>query len=152
MEQLVQQVQLLTTKVAEQDAIINTANLTRFRLTASQIIKSFNDIKPFSGADSYKLKSFLKSVENVEILCGDNNNDLREYCLRSIVNTKIIGKARNAMLEIPEDQRNWTTVVKTMMLRFKPKHTIHQLLFQAKEMKVFSLKDLFNKLTTINPI
>lgn len=149
MEQLVQQVQLLTQKVLEQEAQLNTSNITRFQLTASQIIKNFNDIKPFSGEDNYKLKSFFKSIENAEMLCGERNQELREYCLQTMVNSKIIGKARNAILEIPEDQRNWTTVMKTLTLRFRPKYTIHQLLFQAKEAKVFNLKDLFNKLTTI---
>lgn len=149
MEQLIAQVQLLTSKVSEQEAIINTGALTRFRLTPSQIIKNFNDIKSFSGEDSYKLKSFLKAVENAETLCGESNNELKEYCLRLIVNSKIIGKARNTILEIPENRRNWTTVVDTLTLRFRPKWTIHQLLFQAKEIKVFNLKDLFNKLTTI---
>lgn len=43
MDQLVAQVQLLTNKVAEQEAIINSGNHTRFQLTASQIIKNFND-------------------------------------------------------------------------------------------------------------
>lgn len=148
MEQLIHQVQLLTQKVTEQDAIINTANLTRFRLTASQVIKNFNDIKPFSGEDNYKLKSFFKAIENAEELCGENNVDLKEYCLKLVVNAKIIGKARNAILEIPERLRNWTTVKATLTTRFRPKFTIHQLLFQAKEVKVFNLKDLFNKLTT----
>lgn len=148
-EQLVQQVQLLTTKMAEQEAIINTANLTRFRLSASQVIKNFTDIKAFSGEDNYKLKSFLKAVENSELLCGENNDELREYCLKLVINSKIIGKARTAILKVPEHRRTWTTVVATLTLRFKPKFTIHQLLFQAKETKVFNLKDLFNKLTTI---
>lgn len=149
MEQLINQVRLLTTKVQEQEAIINTSNLTRFKLSASQVIKNFNDIKQFSGEDNYKLKSFFKAVENAELLCGEHNEELKEYCLRLVVNSKIIGKARNAILEIPENLRNWTTVVNTLTLRFKPKYTIHQLLFQAKEIKVFNLKDTFNKLTTI---
>lgn len=149
MEQLIAQVQLLTTKLAEQEAIVNSGALTRFQLTPSQIIKNFNDIKAFSGEDSYKLKSFLKAVDNAETLCGDGNRELREYCLKLTVNSKIIGKARNTILEIPENQRNWSTVVTTLTSRFRPKFTIHQLLFQAKEIKVYNLKDLFNKLTTI---
>ncbi len=68
-EQLIQQVQLLTQKVTEQEAVLtNTSN--RFQLSASQVIKNFNDIKPFSGEDAYKLKSFFKSIENAEELCG----------------------------------------------------------------------------------
>src|ERR1700744_5166023 len=149
MEQLIAQVQLLTQKVTEQEAIINSGSITRFQLTASQIIKNFNDIKAFSGEDSFKLKSFLKAVENSEKLCGNGNNELREYCLQTIINSKIIGKARDAILEIPEEKRNWLTVVQTLTLRFRPKFTIHQLLYNAKEIKVHNLKDLFNKLTTI---
>ena len=147
-EQLIQQVQLLTQKVTEQEvALTNTSN--KFQLSASQVIKNFNDIKPFSGEDTYKLKSFFKAIENAEELCGNHNQDLRSYCLRMMINAKIIGKARNAILEIPENQRNWITVQRTLKLRFRPKYTIHQLLFEAKGMKVFNLKDLFNKLTTV---
>lgn len=151
MEQLIQQVQLLTQKVTEQDAMLNvaTANTTRFQLSASQVIKNFNDIKSFSGEDSYKVKSFFKAIENAEELCGTQNQELRSYCLRMMINSKIIGKARNAILEIPENQRNWTTVKRTLVLRFRPKFTVHQLLFDAKGIKVFNLKDLFNKLTTV---
>lgn len=148
-EQLVAQVQLLTNKMTEQEAIISSGGFTRFQLTPAQIIKNFNDIKAFSGEDSYKLKSFLKSVQNSENLCGEGNNELKEFCLQSIINCKIIGKARTTILEIPEDRRDWNTVVATLKLRFKPKCTIHQLLFQAKDIKVYNLKDLFNKLTSI---
>lgn len=148
MDQLIQQVQLLTQKVAEQETTLNTTR-NRFQLSASQVIKNFNDIKPYSGEDSYKLKSFFKSIENAEELCGSQNQDLRAYCLRLMINSKIIGKARNAILEIPENQRNWITVQRTLKLRFRPKYTIHQLLFEAKGFKVFNLKDLFNKLTTV---
>lgn len=149
MEQLITQVQLLTNQVAEQQAIINSGNHNRFQLTAAQIIKNFNDIKAFSGEDSYKLKSFLKSVENSERLCGENNGELKEFCLQNVINCKIIGKARTTILEIPEDRRNWNNVISTLKLRYRPKHTVHQLLFQAKEIKVYNLKDLFNKLTSI---
>lgn len=87
MEQLIQQVQLLTQKVTEQDVILNTttANTTRFQLSASQVIKNFNDIKPFSGEDSYKVKSFFKAIENAEELCGTQNQELRSYCLRMMI-------------------------------------------------------------------
>lgn len=148
-DQLIQQVQLLTVKVTEQGIALNTASTTRFQLSASQVIKNFNDIKAFSGEDNYKLKSFFKSVENVEDLCGNQNQELRSYGLRMIINSKIIGKARNTILEIPEHQRNWVTVQRILTLRFKPKYTVHQLLFEAKGMKVFNLKDLFNKLNTV---
>lgn len=65
------------------------------------------------------------------------------------INSNIIGKARNGILEIPENQHDWTTVKATLTFRFKRKYTIHQLLFQAKALKIFNLKDLFNKLTSI---
>lgn len=148
MEQLTQQVLMLTQRIADQDGRLNQMRTTRFELTADQIIRNFNDIQPFSGEDSYKLKSFLKAVDDAESLCGENNGPLRQYCLR-IVNSKIIGKARNAILEIPENLRTWQTVVDTLKQRFRPKRTVHQLLYQAKELKVYNLKDLFNKLSGI---
>lgn len=148
-EQLTAQVQLLTQKLSEQDEKIKQMKTTKFELTADQIIRNFNEIPAFSGEDSFKLRSFLKTVEDVEQLCGENNIQLKQYCLKKLINSKIIGKARNAILEIPEHRRNWSTVVETLMLRFRPKQTIHQLLFHAKELKVYNLKDLFNKLTSI---
>lgn len=149
MEQLTNQVALLTQQLNEQTHRLNQVNRTAFELTPDQIIRNFNEITPFSGENSFKLKSFLSAVEDVEALCGQNNAQLRQYCLKKIINSKIIGKARNVILEIPEDSRNWATVVNTLTLRFRPKRTIHQLLFQAKELKVFNLKDLFNKLSSI---
>ena len=143
-KRLFEQIQNLTVKLNEQ-----TVNVTKFNLTPAQIIRNFNEIPPFSGEDSYKLKSFLKTIEDCEKLCGENNNELKCYCLTKIVNNKIIGSARNAIMEIPEHQRNWYNVEQQLRTKFRPKHTVHQLLFQAKDLKVHNLKDLFNKLNRI---
>ena len=149
MEELQAQIQLVTQKLNEQQRIINTGSLTRFELTAAQIIKTFNDIQPFSGEDNFKLKTFIKSVETAEQLCGNQNIELKLYCLQIVVNTKITGRARSIILEIPEGQRTWQTVVDTLTLRFRPKQSIHQLLYKAREIKVSHLKDLFYKLNNI---
>lgn len=148
-QQLIAQVQALQAQLNEQSGRINSINQTQFSLTADQVIRNFNEIPPFSGEDSFKLKSFLKTVEDVESLCGANNIPLKQYCLKKVINTKIIGKAKTTILEIPEHRRNWTTVCETLMVRFRPKQTIHNLLFQAKEIKVSSFKDLFCKLSNI---
>lgn len=148
-EQLTEQVATLIQQLSSQEARFCTIQQTRFQLNADQIIRNFNEIPPFSGEDTYKLKSFLKAVNTVEALCGTNNNDLKEYCLARLVNSKVIGKAREAILEIPEHERNWERTVQTLFLRFRPKQTIHQLLYHAKELKVYNLKDAFNKLTKI---
>lgn len=147
MEQLQHQLQVLANQVAEQEARLAFAN--RFELTPNQIIRHFEEIKPFSGDGTYGLKSFLLSVQGVEALCGDQNRDLKQYGLTKVINTKIIGAARGVVLEIPEDRRTWETVVETLTVRFRPKKSIHQLLFQAKEIKVENIKDLFEKLTKI---
>lgn len=149
MDQLTQQIQILTQQLASQEAKLQQVEITKFRLTPDQIIRNFNDITSFSGEDSFKLKSFLKDVNCAEQLCGMDNAELKTYCLNKIINGKIIGKARNCILEIPEDERNWQTVVRTLTLRFRPKQTIYNLTFLAKELKVFNLKELFNKLTKI---
>lgn len=134
-EQLNEQVTRLTQQLASQEARFQTIQQTRFQLTPDQIIRNFNEIPPFSGEDAYKLKSFLKTVNTVEALCGDNNPELKQYCLARLVNAKIIGKARETILEIPEAERNWQRTVQTLALRFRPKQTIHQLLFIAKDIK-----------------
>lgn len=149
MAQLTDQIALLTQKLAAQEAKLNQMSVTKFELTADQIIRNFNEIPPFSGEDGYKLKSFLKTVQDVESLCGNNNQQLQAYCLSKVINGKIIGKARNTILEIPENKRSCNSVVETLTLRYRPKQTIYQLLFQAKDLKVYNLKDLFNKLNNI---
>lgn len=122
---------------------------TQFRLTADQIIKHFTDIPLFSGEDSYKLKSFLKNVEQAELLCGQDNDDLRTYCLAKVINGRIVGRARTVLLRIPDQERTWQKVIDTLKQHFRPRSTIHQLLFQARLIKVYNLKDLFNRLTKI---
>lgn len=157
-EQLTEQVAILTQQMAQQrqqqqiqqqriDA--NAIDETRFQLTPDQIIRNFDEIPAFSGESSYKLKSFLNTVASVEQLCGFENNNLKRYCLQKTINAKIIGRARLAILEIPDGERNWETVVATLTEKFRPRQTIHQLLYQAKDLKVFNLKDAFEKLTKI---
>lgn len=138
------QVTSLTQQLATQEVGLTNVQLTKFKLTADQIIRNFNEIPQFSGEDSYKLKSFLKTARTVEALCGQNNK-LKEYCLKKLVSSKVIGKAREAILEIPENDRNWEKQVQTLFLRFRPKQTIDLILFIAKELKVYNLKDAYNK-------
>lgn len=59
MEQLTDQVAVLTQQQAVQENRLNAVQQTRFQLTADQIIRNFIVVPPFSGEDSYKLKSFL---------------------------------------------------------------------------------------------
>lgn len=148
-QQFHEQLQILNQKINEQETRLHQIQNTRFNLTPDQIIRNFNEITSFSGDNNYKLKSFLKSVEDVESLCGMNNEDLKQYCLKKLINNKIIGSARNAILEIPDHQRTWTNIIAQLQLKFKPKSTIHQLLFTAKELKVNNLKELFEKLNEI---
>lgn len=148
-QQLLEQVNVLQKQLAEQTMMIHGMKTTKFDLSPDQIIRNFNEIPPFSGDDTYKLKSFLKCILDTESLCGQNNEELKQYCLRKLINNKIIGSARNSIMEIPENQRTWTSVIQQLRLRYRPKNTIHQLLFNAKEIKVFNLKDLFNKLNRI---
>lgn len=153
LKQELYQQQMIQKKLCEQiqclNQKLNEHNVTKFNLTPDQIIRNFNEIPPFSGEDSYKLRSFLKSVQDVESLCGENNIELKCYCLKKIINNKIIGVARSAIMEIPESHRSWTNVVQQLRMKFRPKHNIHQLLFHAKDLKVHNLKDLFNKLNRI---
>lgn len=142
---ILNQLEVLTRELAT----IKANQATKFNLSSNDIIRTFDNIAKFSGEDNYKLKSFLKSVKSAEDLCGDQNYDLKAYCLTRVINGQIIGRARNAILEIPEGERSWTNVVQTLSQRFRPKQTIHQLLYFAKELKVFNLKDLFNKLNEV---
>lgn len=145
-EEIVERIALLQQRLTAQEQRINNVQTTRFQLSADQIIRNFNEIQPFSGEDSYKLKSFLKNVNNAEALCGEANIELRTYCLSRVISGKIIGRANNVILEIADADRTWANVVHTLMTRFRPKTTVHQLLFTAKETKVHNIKDLFNKL------
>lgn len=146
-QQLQQQVAVLTAILTEQMRLTQNRVL-QFNLTPDQIIKHFNNIPLFSGENSFKLKSFLKNVEQAEQLCNDND-ELRSYCLAKIIDGNIIERARAIILRIPDAERNWQNVVGTLGEHFKPRNTIHKLLFQARGLKVFNLKDLFNKLSNV---
>lgn len=143
-KRLLDQVNTLNQKISEQEKKLSEVKSLKFDLTPNQIIRNFNDITPFSGEDHYKLKSFLNAVSDCENLCGDI--ELKCYCLKRVINSKIIGMARSTIMEIPDHMRNWCNVMQHLKLKFRPKETIHQLLFKAKETKVHNLKDLFNKL------
>lgn len=145
--QLQQQVAVLTANLTEQMQLTQNRVL-QFNLTPEQIIKHFNNIPLFSGEDTFKLKSFLKNVDQAEQLCNDND-ELRAYCLAKIINGNIIGKARAIILRIPDAERSWQNVDATLGEHFKPRNTIHKWLFQARGCKVFNLKDLFNKLSNV---
>lgn len=149
MEQLQQQIHQMQMQIVAYETKMSNLQQTCFQLTPNQIIQNFNDIPPFSGEDNYKLKVFLRYVSNVEELCGQNNEELKHYCLRRIINGKITGRAHGFILEIPESQRTWNQVVQTLRDRFRPRGTIMQLLFAAKNLKVYNIKDLCNKLTQI---
>lgn len=145
-EKLADHINMLHQQLAEQEVKVRQLKATKFNLTPDQIIRNFNEISPFCGENSYKLKSFLKAVEDVEQLCGDNNDELKQYCLKKLINNKIIGCARNIILEIPDHQRTWNNIISQLKLRYRPKNTIHQLLYKAKEIRVSDIKDLFSKL------
>ncbi len=148
MEELQRQILALQTQINNQE-IKFKSSAAHFNLTADQIIRNFSDIQPFSGDNNYKLKSFLKAVDDAEILCGEENDTLKTYCLRKTINNKIIGPARNVILEIPEDKRTWSCITTQLKLRFRPKNTINNLLFQAKNLRVSNLKELFYKFSHI---
>ncbi len=147
--QLQQQIAQLNQQLQRQQQQFQNIQATRFNLKPDQIIRNFSEIPAFSGEDNFKLKSFLKSIKDVEQLCGENNEELKTYCLRKTINNKIIGAARNAILEIPDQQRNWEAVETQLKAKFRPKLTIYNLLYNANEIKVYNLKDLFIKLHKI---
>ena len=146
---IVEQMNFMHQQIAEQQEKLKVLQTTKFNLTADQIIKNFNDIPPFSGEDHYKLKSFLNTVNDAETLCGENNAELKTYCLKKIINSKIIGKARNTIMEIPENLRTWNSVINQLKMKYKPKDTIHHLLYVAKNLRVSNLKELFIKLSEV---
>lgn len=128
-----------------QENHIKSLSSTKFNLTADQIIKIFDEVQPFSGEDSYRLKSFLRNVANAEELCGESNPELKRYCLKKVITGKIIGRAQNTIMEVPEAERTWSNVVATLKSRFRPRTTVYQIFSRAKALKVINLKDLFNK-------
>lgn len=144
-EQLAKQVSQLTDQYPESQAHSIPGTATKFNLSAMDIITIFEKIKPFSGEDDYKLKTFLQAVSNAEVLCGTATG-LRLYCLGLVISTKIIGEASNIIAEIAEHSRDWASVVETLKLRYRPKYTVHLPLSQGREIKVNNLKDLFKAL------
>lgn len=146
MEELVEQIQNLEMTVKELEEKSRNPNL--FNLTSNEIIQMFYKIQPFSGENDYKLKPFLEIVKHVAVLCGEND-ELKTFCIQIIINHKIIGLAKDIILEIPKNQRTWSNIVEHLKIKFRPTNTIDNLLIQANQLKVRNLKDLFNKLTKI---
>lgn len=146
---LQQHIAELANRIEQQRQQINALQPTLFELSPNQIIQQFNNICPFTGENYQNLPLFLRNVEAALELCGQDNRNLKDYCLRQVIQTKIGGQARSFILEIPENLRTWATVVQTLRERFRPRTTIMQQMLQAREVKVFNLKDLLHKISSI---
>lgn len=124
-----------------------TSNQPNSNSHPNDIIQNFNVIPLFAGAED--LNAFLNNVNSTLLLCG-SNEELKAYCLQKIVQTTITGPARSSIAELQGAQRNWENVAALFRNKYRPKTTtIPQQMHAARELKVFNLKDLINKLNSI---
>lgn len=145
MEELRNQNAQLQALIQQQQHEINTHRLP-FVMNPAQIIETFNSIKSFSGdEDSYQWRTFRRAVNGAISLCGDQDVNLRTYCLNRVVNTKIVGSAASLLLEMPNDNLTWEAVVEFLEQRYRPRGTTCDLIYKARITKVLSLEDMFTK-------
>lgn len=119
-----------------------------FELSADQVLKKFNHIKPFYGKQEDSLQEFLNAVENVASLCGENAN-LLQFGLQIVFKEKIQGEAKLAIQRLGADL-TWEAVKAELKLHFRPRKTYKRLMDEARNIKVSSLRDLFNIVRGIN--
>lgn len=120
-----------------------------FALDNNQIISHFNQLKQFSGDGEYPWRAFRSDVRATVELIRPGNDQLKVYCLSRVVSSKIVGKAAALLMEMPEEDRTWDTVSAFLDQKFRPKGTTSQLSVRAKELKVFTIKQLIEALWSI---
>lgn len=155
MEQEVQRLQQLVQQMQDQHRIemeLLRQQLVQperaFQLTADQLLTKFQRIKVFSGKGDDSLQEFISSVENVAILCGENEAVL-QYGLRLVCKEKIQGEAKLAVQRLG-DNLTWETVKSELKLHFRPRKTYKKLMDECRNLKVSSLRELFNIVRSIN--
>lgn len=120
-----------------------------FNLTPSQIMDRFNLIPSFTGDDiNYRWRAFRTHVNAALTLCG-TNNELKTFCVATLLSTKIAGKAACMLMEIQQQPTTWEAVDRFMDRKFKPRQTTCDLMQQARGLKVHNIRELCQQLTNI---
>lgn len=119
-----------------------------FQLTAEQILTHFRKLKPFNGKGEYTLQEFINSVEDAGRLCN-NNMQLLEYAFKIVFNEKIQGEAKQCILRLGSNL-TWDSVKKELKLYFRPRRDYAELINECRNIKVSSLRELFNIVKQIN--
>lgn len=125
-------------------------NITRFELKPKDIIEQFTKIKSFSGDDvEYTWRVFKDVVNGVLLLCGQENAELKTYCLSQVCTTKIVGKAGSILLEMEGGPRTWEDIVAFLDRKFRPKGRLVDLIREARNVKANNVKELMARILRI---
>lgn len=119
-----------------------------FQLSADQILKKFDHIRTFYGKNDYPLLEFFEAVENVTTLCGENEQLLR-HGLRTVIKEKIQGEAKICIQRLGEDL-SWNRVKAELTTHYRPRKSYKKLMDESRNLKVNSLRELFNEIKSIN--
>lgn len=109
-------------------------------LTLNEVLSQLNQIQPFGNGQ--QVLQFITSVENFFKLCG-NNNDIINYSVAIIRNSKIIGKPGRLIGLLPEEA-NWNTIKDQLKKEYGPRKTYAEVFNYIRNIKVSSLRELFS--------
>lgn len=112
---------------------------TTFGLDTNQIINQFNQIQPFGPKNN--LSSFIKTVENLIGLCG-NNHELQKFGIKIIKNQKFLGKVADS-INLLADDASWDDIKAQLIKDLGPKTSYSSVINYCRSIKISNLNELF---------
>lgn len=110
-------------------------------LTPKDILAQFRHLKPLDK--DHSVTGFTASVEAILDLCPGNNQQLIRLSMAIVMNEKILGPTGNYIREIGPDA-NWQQIKTKLMDYHRPKSTYGDIFNKCRNVKVSSLRELFN--------
>lgn len=112
---------------------------TTFGLDTNQIINQFNQIKPFGPKNN--LSSFIKTVENLIGLCG-NNYELQKFGIKIIKDQKFFGKVADS-INLLADDASWNDIKTQLIKDLGPQKSYSSVINYCRSIKISNLNELF---------
>lgn len=112
---------------------------TTFCLDTNQIINQFNQIKPFGPKNN--LSSFIKTVENLITLCG-NNCELQKFGIRIIKTQKFFGNVADS-INLLADDASWEDIKTQLIKDLRPQTSYSSVINYCRSIKISNLNELF---------
>lgn len=135
-----QQLQQQQQQLHQQQQQQRPQQMNELMLGPHHIINQFRQLKALDR--NHNLPSFIKAVESIMALCGQNQQ-LMNFGLQIITTEKIIGDANNTIREL-EDNTTWEDVKRKLKQQFKPTKTYAEVFNHCRLLKVSNMKELLD--------